>query len=654
MQTPQTPRTGAAAVHTAPTAGTGFDGINAAESFCLCQPPDGSIAAGPNHLVGVVNTAVKVWNKNGSLLLGPADLNAFFATNVGCPSDGFINADTDPSTDYDAVANRFVIEILSYNAFTNDSRICVAVSQTGDPTGGWSIYAIPVQDAGMLFDFPHIAIGSDAIYVSGNEFNAASAFNGVRIYALNKSVLYAGQTAQFRVAAVGNGAAGTPADTLYPTRNVTTPNVMYFVGADNGTCPCSKISVWRWANALAGGAITLQGGVDVVSYAQPPTAVQPAGANPATIESNDARTLGAQVFNGSVYSAHTIGCNPGAGTVACIQWYQLGNIDGPPALVQQGVLGGDGEDRFIPNLSVDRSGNMTIGYAFSSASVFAGVRYTGRLASDAPGTLQLPEATLKAGEINMDGTRFGDFAGDVVDPDGCTIWHLEEYARAGAMWGTWVGSARFDACGLTPDFSVAATPASQSVNAGAGASYSVALTAQNGYASPVNLSVGGLPAGATGSFSPSSVTTSGTATLTVATTTSTPAGSYPLTITAAGADAAHTTHTAGVTLVVVAPDFTLSASPATLSLVRSASGNYTVTVRSTNGFSAPVALSVSGLPADATASFTPAAPTPPANGSVTSTLRVTAGRTRGTFTLRIAGVSGGLTHTSTVTLRITR
>ncbi len=636
------------------TAGLGFNGISQAESSCSCEPPDGSVAAGPNDVVGVVNTAVKVWNKSGALLLGPADLQTFFASNSGCPSDGFINADTDPSAEYDAAANRFVLEILSFNAFTNASRICVAVTQTGDPTGAWSIYAIPVQEANQLFDFPHIAIGSDAIYVSGNEFNASQTFTGAYIYALSKAALYAGQTATFKVTAVGNTASGMPADTVFPTRNVSTPGVMYFVGVDNGACPCTKVSVWKWTNAFGGGALTLQGGVDVDAYAQPPAALQPAGTNAATIETNDVRTLSAQIFQGTVYSAHTVGCNPGAGTVACVQWYQLGNLDGAPSLLQQGVLGSDGEDRMFPALSVDSSGDLSVGFAHSSASAFAGIDYAGRLPSDASGTLDLPENTLKAGEVNMDGTRYGDYAGEVIDPDGCTVWHLEEYAQSGVTWGTWVGSFRFPSCGATPDYTLAATPASQSVNAGGSAGYTATLTSLNGYASTVNLSVSGLPAGAGAGFSPAAVTPSGSSTLTVTTGANTPAGSYPLTITGTGTDAATTTHTFGVTLVVVAPDFTIAASPSLLSVSRGHNGTYTVTVTSTNSFNAPVALSVSGVPSGTTASFSPTPVTPAANGSATSTLTLHAGTTRGTFTLTIAGTSGSLAHSAKVTLRITR
>ena len=56
-------------------------------------------------------------------------------------------------------------------------------------------------------------------------------------------------------------------------------------------------------------------------------------------------------------------------------------------------------------------------------------------------------------------------------------------------------------------------------------------------------------------------------------------------------------------------DFSLSASPSSLTVMQGASGASTVTVGSLNGFSAAVGLSCTGLPAGASCSFNPASPT---------------------------------------------
>ncbi len=200
---------------------------------------------------------------------------------------------------------------------------------------------------------------------------------------------------------------------------------------------------------------------------------------------------------------------------------------------------------------------------------------------------------------------------------------------------------------VVQDFSLSATPASQTVAAGTGTNYTVSTTAINGFTGSVSLSISGFPSGTTATFNPTSINGAGSSTLTVATSTSTPGGTYTLTITGSSSGISHSTT---VTLIVTAPDFTIDATPASLSVTRGSSGNYTVTISAVSGFNGAVNLSVTGLPSRTTATFTPTSIT----GSGTSTLRITvqSNATRGTSTLTIKGISGSLTHTKTVTLVI--
>jgi galactose oxidase-like protein/IPT/TIG domain-containing protein/PKD domain-containing protein len=102
---------------------------------------------------------------------------------------------------------------------------------------------------------------------------------------------------------------------------------------------------------------------------------------------------------------------------------------------------------------------------------------------------------------------------------------------------------------VQPDFSLSASPSSQTVVTGSGTSFTATVTASTGFSGTVSLSVSGLPAGATPSFSPASISTSGSSTLSVSTSSSTAPGSYPLTVTATSGTLTHTTN---VTLVVMA------------------------------------------------------------------------------------------------------
>jgi hypothetical protein len=92
-----------------------------------------------------------------------------------------------------------------------------------------------------------------------------------------------------------------------------------------------------------------------------------------------------------------------------------------------------------------------------------------------------------------------------------------------------------------PDFSLSATPASQSVPAGGSTSYTVSVASVNGFSGSVSLSVNGLPSGATAAFSPSAIGANGSATLTISTASTTPAGNDTLTVTGTSGTLRHNT-----------------------------------------------------------------------------------------------------------------
>jgi hypothetical protein len=209
---------------------------------------------------------------------------------------------------------------------------------------------------------------------------------------------------------------------------------------------------------------------------------------------------------------------------------------------------------------------------------------------------------------------------------------------------------------VTPDFSVSCAPSSLTIQQGNTGTSTCTVTSTGGFASAVALSCANLAAGASCSFSPASITppANGTvsSTLTVGAGT---AAAGTTTFQAVGQSGA-LTRSANVGLTVTAtptPNFTLSGT--SVSVAQGASGASTVTITSTNGFNSAVTLSASALPSGVTAAFVPNPATPPANGTVTSTLTFTASATAatGTTSVTVTGVSGALTRTTTVSLTVT-
>ena len=100
------------------------------------------------------------------------------------------------------------------------------------------------------------------------------------------------------------------------------------------------------------------------------------------------------------------------------------------------------------------------------------------------------------------------------------------------------------------DFSVAASPTSGSVAAGAAVNAQITTAVTSGSAQSITLSASGMPAGVTASFSPTSVTAGSASTMTLAAAPTSLPGSYTVNVTATGGSA---THSATFALTVTAP-----------------------------------------------------------------------------------------------------
>jgi hypothetical protein len=206
-----------------------------------------------------------------------------------------------------------------------------------------------------------------------------------------------------------------------------------------------------------------------------------------------------------------------------------------------------------------------------------------------------------------------------------------------------------------PSFTVSATPASQTVVAGASAQpYVVHVAPTYGFTGAVSLSLtgasgGALPAGVTASFSSSSVPgASGSPTLTLATTAATPQGTYTLNV---NGTSGGQSKTATITLVVLIPDFVIAPINNPAGTLPGHSTFTKVTVSPVNGFTGNVTLSATNLPPGATYSFDPSSITG-ASGSSTLTLNIANSTPTNIYTITITATSGGLVHSDTVALEV--
>jgi hypothetical protein len=109
---------------------------------------------------------------------------------------------------------------------------------------------------------------------------------------------------------------------------------------------------------------------------------------------------------------------------------------------------------------------------------------------------------------------------------------------------------------------------------------------------------------------------------------------------------------AALTGATQSPNFSLSASPTSVSIAPGSGGSSTITSTVSGGFSSTVTLSASGQPSGVTVTFNPTGFNSGA-GSSTMAITVAAGTVAGTYPITITGTGGGLTKTTSVSLVVT-
>ena len=406
-------------------------------------PPDPEMAAGPNHLIAVVNVAFEIYDKSGTTLIDPTTFASFMGANRKCRNV------FDPNALYDEQADRFILGVA-----TGGGYYCAAVSQSGDPTGSWNIYAFKTASGSEFFDYPHAGVGRDAIYVGANIFGTFGFVEG-RIYALDKAAMYAGQSAQYVTRSLGSTYDSSQPLNLHGWNQGTWPvsGPHYFFSDSN--YDGRHYAVHSWADPFGANTLTMERVVDLNDATDVtagfPLDVPQSGSND-KVDGGDWRPQDFEYRNGYGWTVMAIACDPGSGTVNCVRWAKIELSDATVA--DAGVYASNGTYRSYADLAANACGDMAVGYTKSSSSMYPGIWYTGRESGDPAGELQ-PETELKTGEIvytAFDGStyRWGDYTGMTIDPDGETFWYLGEYSKdtgtTNGRWGTYIGSFSFAGC----------------------------------------------------------------------------------------------------------------------------------------------------------------------------------------------------------------
>jgi hypothetical protein len=151
----------------------------------------------------------------------------------------------------------------------------------------------------------------------------------------------------------------------------------------------------------------------------------------------------------SLVGNFTVGGGTGSAGAA-VRWFELRKDGGSWSLFQEGTQDvGDGLDRFMGSIAMDKDGDIALGYSASGKGDFPSIRYATRSPGDRPGTLQL-EKVLKQGRGSQTSSdRWGDYSAMTVDPvGGCQFWYTNEYysEMSPTDWRTRIGAFTVPGC----------------------------------------------------------------------------------------------------------------------------------------------------------------------------------------------------------------
>ena len=480
-----------------------FDGMNSAQSGCMCLPPDTDGDVGLSHYVQSVNSSIKIFDKNGNALNGAngTTYNSLFLTLAGTPCSGFNNGDG--FVFYDHVADRWVVSDFAFPGTLPGAGPfyqCVAVSQTGDPvSGGWFLYAIQHDPANPTWigDYPKFAFwnsggspAQNAYYLTINLFNGPTlAFEGVRVFALDRASMLTGGAANavaFNIPPAGLGDSYSLVPAGFRTGNPPPAGRDEFLlsvdSPATGGVTLTQVHGWKFhvdfgtpANSTLGIGvnhspntnIAVAGFVDAFTTT---TLLVPQNGTTAKLDTLGDKIMTPVVYQNrsaveSLWASQTVLLNYPNGPTA-VRWYQFnvtgGNFPATPVQQQSWNNGNDGLWRWMPSIAVDQNGNMAIGYSASSATQQPSIRYAGRLAADPLNNLGQGEAimTAGAGHQTHSSGRWGDYSMTTIDPvDNLTFWHTNEYypVTSSANWFTRIGKFQFPAASPTPTATPTAT-----------------------------------------------------------------------------------------------------------------------------------------------------------------------------------------------------
>ncbi len=416
-----------------------------------------------------INSTYSIYNKTGTRLVGPTNLNLLFGTVPGSSCN-----DGDPIILYDEQASRWLV--AEFSICGSNDYMLVAVSQTNDPTGSWHRYSFDVSD---MPDYEKFGIWRDGYYMATN----TTGLNKSDIYVFQRAQMLIGGTAQMVsfdnpwrpttidgfvcVPPVDNDGAFAPAGSpgLFVAFNDDaigggSDQLWIYELAVNWTTPAS--STFNRVQQIAVSAFNSNFGITWDNIKQLDTSRELDAIPQVVMNVPQYRNFGTYQ---TMILCHTVDVDNT--DHAGIRWYELRKTTSTWSIRQQGTYAPDAHSRWMASISLSGYNSIGLGYSISSSTLNPGIRYTGQTAaeySNASGVLNVAEQTITTGTNSQTAyNRWGDYSSICLDPtDDFTFWYTNQYIGTNSARKTRIASFQIGSMPAFPDLTVlipAANPA---------------------------------------------------------------------------------------------------------------------------------------------------------------------------------------------------
>jgi PKD repeat protein len=422
-------------------------------------PPDDNGTVGPNHYMQTINTVYAIYNKTGTLVAGPSNMNTLFSGVTGSTCN-----DGDPLILFDEMADRWLA--VEFSICGSNDYMLIAVSTTNDPTGTWHKYSFDVAD---MPDYEKFGIWQDGYYMGTNNSS------GNDIYVFQRSQMLIGGTAQmvgfnnaWRPSTIDGFVCVPPLDNDGAPAPAGEPGL--FVAFNDDGIGGGSDELWIYeldvdwvtpANStfnrtqqLAVASFDSNFGNNWDNIKQLGTAQELDAIPMVIMNPPQYRNFGTYE---TIVCCHTVDVD--VTDHAGIRWYELRRVSsGNWTVRQQGTYAPDGHSRWMGSIMLNGQNEIGLGYSVSSTTIYPGIRYCGQSSSAytaANGIMDVPEEIIQDG-VTFQSTynRWGDYSALQVDPsDDHTFWFTTEYIGTGGARKTKIASFVLGQVPLTANFS---------------------------------------------------------------------------------------------------------------------------------------------------------------------------------------------------------